>query len=350
MIQKIAFAISIVLLALNSTYAQDSDTVVMLTHDSFAVSEELLDAFEEIYGVRVEILRGGDAGQMVNQAVLSKNNPLADVLYGIDNTFLSRALNAEIFLAYESPELERVATEFLPDDSFAVTPIDFGDVCLNYDLAYFEEQDLALPQSLGDLAESAFAGLLVAENPATSSPGLAFLLATIAEFGDEGDYTYLDYWQDLRDNDVLVVDGWTDAYYGQFTVGSRGQGTRPLVVSYASSPPAEVLYSDDPDAGAVTGAIVGDGMCFRQIEYAGVLAGADNEAAAKQFIDFMLSVTFQEDMPLNMFVFPVVEDAELPEIFEEYAQIPENPAAMDPALIEDNREEWIQAWSEVMLR
>ena len=149
---------------------------------------------------------------------------------------------------------------------------------------------------------------------------------------------------------MLVVDGWTDAYYGQFTVRSRGQGTRPLVVSYASSPPAEVLYSDDPDAGAVTGAIVGDGMCFRQIEYAGVLAGADNEAAAKQFIDFMLSVTFQEDMPLNMFVFPVVEDAELPEIFEEYAQIPENPAAMDPALIEDNREEWIQAWSEVMLR
>ena len=209
---------------------------------------------------------------------------------------------------------------------------------------------MALPQSLGDLTESAFAGLLVAENPATSSPGLAFLLATIAEFGDEGDYTYLDYWQDLRDNDVLVVDGWTDAYYGQFTVGSRGQGTRPLVVSYASSPPAEVLYSDDPDAGAVTGAIAGDGMCFRQIEYAGVLAGADNEVAAKQFIDFMLSVTFQEDMPLNMFVFPVVEDAELPEIFEEYAQIPENPAAMDPALIEDNREEWIQSWSEVMLR
>ena len=350
MFQLIAVAISIVLLALSSTYAQDSDTVVVLTHDSFAVSEELLDAFEETYGIRVEILRGGDAGQMVNQAVLSKNNPLADVLYGIDNTFLSRALNAEIFLAYESPELERVATDFLPDDSFAVTPIDFGDVCLNYDLAYFEEQDLALPQSLGDLAESAFAGLLVAENPATSSPGLAFLLATIAEFGDEGDYTYLDYWQDLRDNDVLVVDGWTDAYYGHFTVGSRGQGTRPLVVSYASSPPAEVLYSDDPDAGAVTGAIAGDGMCFRQIEYAGVLAGADNEAAAKQFIDFMLSVTFQEDMPLNMFVFPVVEDAELPEIFEEYAQIPENPAAMDPALIEDNREEWIQAWSEVMLR
>ncbi len=335
---------------IGSAFAQEGETLVVLTHDSFAMSEPVLQAFEESTGFTVEILRSGDAGQMVNQAILSKNNPLGDVLYGVDNTFLSRALDAEIFSPYESPQLEFVADAFLPDDSYRVTPIDFGDVCLNYDIAYFEEHELALPQSLSDLAEPEYAGLLVAENPATSSPGLAFLLATIAEFGDEGETTYLDYWQLLADNDVLVVDGWTDAYYGEFTVGSRGVGARPLVVSYASSPPAEVIYAEDPEAGAVTGAIIGDNMCYRQIEYAGILAGGANPDGARQFIDFMLSPAFQEEMPLNMFVFPVVEGISLPEEFTDYAEIPENPAALDPARIEENREAWIQAWAEVMLR
>lgn len=340
----------LLLVVIGTGSAQESESVVVLTHDSFAITEQVLDAFEEYTGFTVEILRSGDAGQMVNQAILSKRNPLGDVLYGIDNTFLSRALNAEIFAAYESPQLENVPEEFIPDDTNRVTPIDFGDVCLNYDIAYFEEHELALPQSLSDLAEPEYAGLLVAENPATSSPGLAFLLATIAEFGDEGETTYLDYWRVLADNDLLVVDGWTDAYYGEFTVGSRGVGMRPLVVSYASSPPAEVIYGEDPEAGAVTGAIIGDNMCYRQIEYAGVLEGAANPEGAQQFIDFMLSPAFQEDMPLNMFVFPVVGGVALPEAFTAYAEIPENPASLDPARIEKKREEWIQAWAEVMLR
>ena len=332
--------------------AQSPDSVVLLSHDSFAISESTLEAFEAETGLTVEVLRAGDAGQMVNQAVLSKNNPLGDALYGIDNTFLSRALNADIFAPYESPALETVGADFLADDDFRVTPIDYGDVCLNYDIAWFDEHELPLPETLGDLTDEAWKGLLVVENPATSSPGLAFLLATIAQFGDandDGEGGYIDFWTALRENDVLVADGWTDAYYGEFTVGSQGEGSRPLVVSYASSPPAEVIYGD-PDGGAVTGALIGAGMCFRQVEYVGVLDGAANPDGAKLLIDFMLSETFQADMPLNMFVFPVVEGVELPEAFVEYAQIPDEPAFVDPADIEAHREAWIQGWMEVMLR
>jgi len=347
------FIVSLTLLFILSTMsviAQDAETVVVVTHDSFAVSEAVLEMFEEETGIAVEILRAGDAGQVVNQSILSKNNPLGDVLFGVDNTFLSRALNADIFVPHASTALESVAEEFVLDDENRVTPIDYGDVCLNYDIAYFEENDLALPESLSDLAETEYADLLVVQNPATSSPGLAFMLATVAEFGAEGDYTFLDYWADLRDNGVLVVDGWTEAYYGEFSAPGRDTGTHSLVVSYASSPPVEFLFSDPQPEDAVTGAIVGDNMCFRQIEFAGVLDGANNPEGAKMFIDFMLSDTFQEDMPLNMFVFPVVEDTELPELFVEYAQIAENPATVDYALIEENREEWIQSWAEVMLR
>ncbi|MBZ0306615.1 MAG: thiamine ABC transporter substrate-binding protein, partial [Anaerolineae bacterium] len=191
------------------TTAAQEDTVTVITHDSFNVSEEVLKAFEDETGLKVEVLQLGDAGTLTNQAVLSANNPLGDVIFGIDNTFLGRALEGDIFEPYLSPALENAPDEFKVDAENRVTPIDYGDVCLNYDIQYFAENNLEVPGSLQDLAEETYQNLLVVQNPATSSPGLAFLLATIAEFGTEGDYTYLDYWQDLVDNGMLVVEDWS---------------------------------------------------------------------------------------------------------------------------------------------
>ena len=285
--------------------AQDDEaTLTVVTYDSFAISDEVVEQFTSETGITLEFLRLADAGVMVNQSILSKNNPLGDVLYGVDNTFLSRALNEELFIPYEATGLDNIPAEFKLDEEMRVTPVTFGDVCLNYDVSYFEENELALPESLIDLTLPEYEGLLVVEDPSISSPGLAFLLATVAVFGEEGDYTYLDYWADLLENDVLVVNGWTEAYYGEFTAASE-DGDRPLVVSYASSPPAEVLYGDPELETAPTGAIVADDTCFRQIEFVGILEGTENLEAAQQFIDFAISTTFQEDVPLQMFVFPV---------------------------------------------
>lgn len=327
--------------------AAQEDVVTLVTHDSFNVSEDVLQAFEDESGLKVEILQIGDAGTLTNQAVLSADNPLGDVIFGIDNTFLGRALAADIFEPYLSPALATIPEEFLVDTENRVTPIDYGDVCLNYDLAYFEENGLDIPNSLTDLTDEKYQELLVVQNPATSSPGLAFLLATIAEFGTEGDYTYLDYWEDLIDNGALVVEDWTSAYYGEFSLAG---GDYPLVVSYASSPPVEVLFADPPVDSALTGSVIGDGTCFRQIEFAGVLKGADNVTGAQQFIDFLLSKEFQEDIPLQMFVFPVNPAAELPDLFVDYAAIPEKPARMTIEDIDAGREQWIQAWTETVLR
>jgi len=333
-----------------SVAAQEDETITLVTYDSFAISEEVQTLFEEETGITLEILRLADAGVMVNQAILSRNNPLGDVLYGVDNTFLSRALDNDLFLPYESPLLEYVPEELQLDaEEFRVTPVTLGNVCLNYDVAYFAENELPLPESLADLTDPIYNGLLVVENPAASSPGLAFLLATIAVFGEEGDYTYLDYWADLIENDVLVVNGWNEAYYGEFSAASE-DGERPLVVSYASSPPAEIVFAEEELEEAPTGAIVADGMCFRQIEFVGILNGTEKMEAAQQLIDFMLGVDFQEDLPLQMFVFPVNVEAELPEVFVEYAAIPENPVTMDYATIGENREAWIRAWTETVLR
>jgi len=346
-----SFLIVVLLFTIAPALAQTEPvTLRLVTHDSFAVSEEVLNQFEADTGIHVEVLRSGDAGLMVNQAVLSKENPLGDVLYGVDNTFLGRALDADLFIPYESPLLENVPEEFISDAEHRVTPVDYGDVCLNYDVSYFDENELPQPQSLRDLTDPMYKSLLVVENPAQSSPGLAFLLATVAGFSAEGDYSYLDFWTDLVKNDVLVADDWSNAYYGQFSGATGGDGTRPLVVSYASSPPAEVYFMETPPETAPTGSIVADGMCFRQIEYVGILQGTEKLEAAQQLVDFMLSLPFQEDMPLQMFVFPVNREAALPQVFVDYASIPEHPVTMDFADIDAHREEWIQAWTEAVLR
>ncbi|MBU0704516.1 MAG: thiamine ABC transporter substrate-binding protein, partial [Chloroflexi bacterium] len=323
-------------------------TVRVMTHDSFDISAETIAAFEEQYNAKVEILGTGDAGMMLNQAILSKDNPLADLLYGVDNTLLSRALEAGIFAPYDSPLLADIPDSLELDDQHRVLPVDYGDVCLNYDRGWFAERDLTPPANLQDLAQPEYAGLTVVENAASSSPGLAFLLATVGHFGETGDYTYLDYWADLRNNDVLVASDWETAYWSHFTYGSGGEGDRPIVVSYASSPPVEVYFAEEPFEEAPTAAVIGAGSCFRQIEFVGILKGAQDRELAEAWVDFMLGVTFQEDIPLHMFMFPANQNATLPQVFAKFAVIPEHPAEVDYAAIETNREAWVEAWTEVV--
>lgn len=328
------------------------NTLTVMTHDSFAISQELVTQFETENGVKLVFLKGGDTGTALNRAILTMSSPEADVFYGVDNTFLSRALNEGMFIPYASPALENIPDEFKLDETNSALPVDYGDVCINYDKAYFAEHNLALPQSLDDLLKPEYGkgdgehGLLVVENPALSSPGLAFLLATVAEYGEDG---YLDYWTALRDNGVEVVNDWSTAYYTNFS-GSSGKGAQPMVVSYASSPAVEVVYAATPITEAPTASLTGRGMCFRQIEFVGILKGTKNEALAQKFVDFMLSKDFQEDMPLQMFVYPVLPDAALPEEFIKYNQVVEEPGVLEPSLITSHRDEWIQAWTDVVLK
>ncbi|MGI9609360.1 MAG: thiamine ABC transporter substrate-binding protein [Acidimicrobiia bacterium] len=319
------------------------EQLILLTHDSFAVPEEVLDEFTAMSGIEVEILRGGDAGTMVNQAILTKDNPIADVLFGVDNTFASRAIDEGIFSSHEAIGLDQVPEAFLVDSEHRITPIDFGDVCLNYDRT--EIPDESAPAGLSELVDDQYHGKIVVQDPATSSPGLAFLLATVAAFPEGADYDWQDYWTDLVANDVAVTSGWEEAYYGSFS-GGAGEGTRPLVVSYASSPPAEIIFAEEPLTDTTTAAMT-EG-CFRQIEFAGVLSGSGHEDAAGMLIDFMLTQSFQESLPLNMFVFPVLSTAQLPPEFVQYTSVPDNPLTMTIEEIGAGRDDWIRAWTELV--
>jgi thiamine transport system substrate-binding protein len=322
-------------------------SLTLVAYDSFPTSGSLIDAlaaFTAETGIAVDVVDAGDTGTMVSKAVLTAGNPEGDVMFGVDNTFLSRVVDADVFEPYEAAGLDTVPGELraiVPDGE--ATPVDFGDVCVNYDRTWFDEQGLAPPTDLAALAEPAYADLLVVQNPATSSPGLAFLMATIVEFGEAG---WRDYWERLRDNGVEVSDGWTESYYERFSGG--GDGPKPMVVSYGTSPPVEVVFADPPIDAATTAVI--DTTCFRQIEFAGVLRGTDHVAEARELIDFLLSARFQAELPLNLYVYPANAEVPLPEVFTANATVPAAPATLDPATISAERETWIAEWTDTVLR
>ena len=328
-----------------------TDTITLVTYDSFPEADtslnDALAAFSAETGIDVEILVAGDTGTMLSKASLTAGNPEGDVMWGIDNSLLSRAIADEVFEPYVATPVADGSVEIAPEflelvPNSEATPVDYGDVCVNYDIDWFAERDLEPPATLADLADPAYAGTLVVQNPATSSPGLAFLLATIHEYGLEG---WQDYWGQLGENGVEVVDGWTQAYYERFTWA--GGGPTPMVVSYGSSPPAEVIFADPPRDDAPTGVI--EDTCFRQVEFAGVLRGTDSPDAAGRLIDFLVSERFQQELALNLFVYPTNQAVELPQVFVDFAVVPEAPRSLDPAVIDAERSTWIDEWTELVL-
>ena len=330
------------------TYAQAAENkpiLTLMTHDSFAVGKEVLAQFEQQQGVTLKIIKSGDAGAALNQAILSKANPLADVFYGVDNTFMSRALKADIFVVHPFPQLARIPHELKLDPENRLLPVSYGDVCLNYDRQWFADKGIRPPQDLDDLLKPAYKSLTVVQNPAISSPGMAFLLATVGRYGEEG---YLNFWRQLRANDAYIANGWTDAYYGQFT-RAKG-GTRPIVVSYASSPSAEVFYSETKLDDAPTAAVLAPQTAFRQIEFVGILKGTRQPELAARLVDFMLGARFQQDIPLHMWVFPADPAIPLPYVFVTYTRKADNPVMLTPEAIEAGREKWLEAWTETVLR
>ncbi len=318
---------------------QPGTTLRLLTHDSFSVSDGLFDHFTLDTGIDVEVVNAGDAGELVSRAILTAGQPEADVLFGIDNTFLQRALEADIFIPYASPGLSTVPDDLKLDSGNRVTPIDYGDVCLNVWTDSFPNGG---PGSLDDLTKPDFASSFVTMDPESSSPGFAFLLATVATYGEDG---WQDYWQQLADGGVTVTSGWSDAYYGQFVAGGGDKG---IVTSYATSPVAEMIFATS-DVSEPPTAVVAD-SCFRQVEFAGVLAGTEHRDASALLVDFLLSDTFQADIPLNMFVFPASSTVETPPSFEQWATKVTDPLILDPSEIEENRSRWTEEWAEIVLR
>jgi thiamine transport system substrate-binding protein len=312
--------------------------VTLITHDSWAAPQQVLDAFQQQTGIKIEVVKKGDAGALTNSLVLTKANPIGDVAYGVDSTFASRALSEGVFESYTSPEADRGSQRYAVDSQHRLSAVDLGDVCLNVDTNWFAEKGIPAPANYQDLTDPKYKDLLVVENPATSSPGLAFLLGTIAKYGEQG---WQDYWSKLKDNGVKTVSGWEEAYSQDFS-GSSGKGPRPIVVSYASSPVAEIGDDGKPRTKALLD------TCYRQVEYAGVLTGAKQADKAHKVIDFLLSQQFQATVAENMYVYPAREGVDLPAGWSEAAPSPQSPATLPSDQVQAGREQWIGQWRSLL--
>ena len=329
-------------------------TITLVTYDSFALSKGVLEQFTKLTGIGVKVLTAGDTGEMVNKSILTKDAPLGDVMWGVDNTFLGRAIDEKLFTptTVDTSPLDPALLALVP--SRELLPVDYGDVCVNYDKAALAKLGVQPPSTFADLTKPEYKNLLVVENPATSAPGLAFLLGSVAAANADKpaaaaakNTSWKSTWEALKSNGALVVSGWTEAYETNFSAGT-GKGDRPLVVSYASSPPAAVLFGPDPKATeAPTG--VAEGTCFRSIEFAGVLNGTKHPTEAASLLTFLVGSAVQEDMQLNMFVFPANTAAKLADAFVKFAARPKSPLAIEPGIIAANRDRWIDQWSKIML-
>jgi len=315
--------------------------VLLVTYDAFALPKEAAAEFKKLTGATIKVVATGDTGTMLTKALLSAGSPEGDVIFGIDNTMATRALEDKLLVPFQPESINKVPESLRLQGPAGerLVPIDTGDVCINIDQEWFAKNGIESPTTMAQLTNPAYKDLLVIESPVTSSPGLAFLIGTIAQSGDQG---WPQYWKELKDNGVRVRPSWDDAYYSDYTVSG---GDRPLVLSYASSPPAEVVFSEGKRTEPASAVMLDS--CVAQVEYAGVLAGAPEPELAQQLVEFMLSPAWQQALPLSNYVFPAT-DVALPDVFKKFAPRAVNPLSLDPQVISAQREAWIEQWREIM--
>jgi thiamine transport system substrate-binding protein len=314
--------------------------VVLVTHDSWHLPKKLVAQWEQQTGYHLVVRASGDAGRLTNKLVLTQGNPDGDVSFGVDNTFASRALDAKVFAPYTPAKVPAGVGgyDLAGDAGTHLTPIDHSGVCVNVDTTWFAAHKIPAPQTLDDLVKPAYKDLFVTPGATTSSPGMAFLLATIAKYGDG----WQGYWSKLMANGTRITDGWDQAYEVEFTQGGGG-GKRPIVLSYDSSPAFTVAHGTSSTQALLD-------TCFNQVEYAGVLSGAKNTRGAEALVDWLLSPQVQAALPDSMYVFPVADGTKLPADWAKFAVPATAPLTVAPADIDANREKWLQQWSDVTSR
>ena len=337
--RSILLATSMLLTFLQPGVAHAADELRLMVHSSFSLPTPVLDMFEAKFKTKVIIVKGGDAGEMLNKLILTRANPIADVVYGLDNTLVAKAL-ANHVLEPVLPQMFR-----LPDEQLgsALAPVDFGFITINVDKAEVAKRGVPLPTRLSDLTLPAYKGWLVLPNPATSSTGYGFLLATISGLGEEPAFAW---WAQMRANGLKVVKGWSEAYYTEF---SRNKGAYPLVVSYATSPAAEVFYSKEKVTESPTASLNLKGGVFRQVEGVGLIKGGGQRELALKFVTFMRTGPVQEALQTAMWMYPVIAQVDRVEVMQ-HAPIPREFESLSPQVIAAKGSDWVARWTQVVLK
>lgn len=331
---------------------QDDDgTLKILTYDIAAFSDDMLTNFTEQTGFAVELVYTDDAGGILEIMLQTQGSPQVDLAVGLDNTYLQTALDF-CLLTVNNVDTSNVDPNVMAlYDGPKAVPFDQGHVCLNYDESVVDGENLTEPQTLWNLTESQWTDKTVFPSPLTSSPGRAFMVATIDYFENDLDpnTTAFDWWKAMADNGATFTSGWTEAYeihysggYGAWVDGHLGDAA--MTVSYCHSPGVEAYYGGNWTSST---SLVLPRATFHQVEYGGLVNGGGNQEAANAFLTFLLSEDINRNMPENNLMQSVLNNATWPEEegYRYHTDLPTLNANITTERIGQEMDDWLMAWT-----
>ncbi|MBI4043074.1 MAG: thiamine ABC transporter substrate-binding protein [Deltaproteobacteria bacterium] len=323
------FALILSLVSCTRGKKSEVPELVIYTYSSFTsewgLQPKVIPPFEKECHCKVRVVGTEDTGAMLNRLLLEGEKTKADVVIGIDNSLAHKALDGNLLLAYQPAGLSNVPEELLFDKSFRLIPFDYSYYAIIYD----SEKLPNPPRSLRELANPLYRRKIILEDPRTSTPGLGFLLWSVGVFGEK----YLEFWHSLKPNILTISPGW-DMAYGMFT-----KGEAPMVLSYITSPAYHRIHEKSERYKA---ALFSEGH-YLQIEGAGIVASTDQLELARKFIDYLLSVSFQQYVPLHNYMFPVNRKTPLPEAFTKLP-MPKKTILLPPEQVRQSLDRWFQEW------
>lgn len=326
-----------ILLLIYSSFAQATSEIRLITYNSFNLPKKLIQQFEKNNNTTIKIIKAGDNNTLINRLILTKDHPIADVVYGINNNNIYKIIDNNL-IQNNQPILNNDIFINLKN----ISVINYGFIALNYDKEWFTTHKLPLPKNLYDLALPQYKDLLVVENPNTSAVGMAFLLANIAGIGEKNTFNW---WLKMRQNGIKITKDWSEAYYKEFTLNG---GHYPIMVGYTSSPAAEIFYSKNKLVTPNINNLFLQGAVYEQVEGAAILNQTKQPQLAKKLIQFLQSVDVQNSLVTTMWVYPANKKVLLPKIMQ-YATLPKMHWAPNPQRIQKYQQNWLERWNQIVL-
>ena len=332
----------------------DDGELVIVTYDVYGLTEHMLANFENVSGYNITMTKLDDAGSVLDHLLQYKGAQVSDLAIGLDNTYLQTAIDNNVLWPHEVNLSGLSEIALAPYDGVLAAPFDHGYICLNYDSSVVDGTNYTVPTSLWDLTSSEWAGKVAIPSPESSSPGRIFMTATTDYFANDDDNTteWTDWWTAMKNNDVIITSGWSEAYVTHYTGGygvweDDHIGDAHIVVSYCHSPGVEAWYGSNY---TISTALDLPRASLHQVEYAAAVQGG-NLAAARAFIEYLISEEVNLDMPIENSMYSVINGTDLPEEngYRYHSVVPTQPADVSPSEIASNMEAWLEMWNAAMV-
>ena len=349
----------------SQVYSIEENQIVIYTYDSLLNDpyfdiEGNFSTFSGIPANEIQITRFSDANELVVRLEAEKSNPIADVVIGIDNTLIhlieDKASVLEPYTPTSISQIDENLIQNLDPENYLI-PYDYGIISLYYQNHIINSSTNPELENLtlDGLLASNLLPMLIVENPKYSSPGLGFLLWTIAVYGDpeinfDGllESNWRNWWNASRDK-ITITKSWGDAFNIFFTPEEE----KPIMVSYGTSPAYSYCQWADNSTSAVVTHEKNQQNAWLQIEGIGLVKDAPHKDKGKQFINWFLSSSLQSEIPEHQWMYPANREVILSPCFEESVIHPDEVFRLNdllsPEILGHYLPDWKDQWEQVIV-